>query len=100
MTKPDDIPQDVWDAAAECFAAGDWPLWLVDEERHAAHVSMARAIMAEREACADAVLATHTTGIDIGVLARAATAIRSRGEAITPASVDNPDVFRALERVK
>lgn len=52
MTKPDDVPQDVWDAAAECFAAGDWPLWLVDEERHAAHVSMARAIMAEREACA------------------------------------------------
>lgn len=48
MTKPDDIPQDVWDAAAECLAAGDWPLWLVDGERHAAHISIARAILAER----------------------------------------------------
>lgn len=49
MSKPEDIPQDVWEAAAECFASGDWSLWLVDEERRAAHVSIAHAIQTERD---------------------------------------------------
>lgn len=51
MSKPDDIPQDVWDAAEKpAFrvkmdaAAGQW--WDI-------HPTIARAIMAERERCAN-----------------------------------------------
>lgn len=49
MTKPDDIPQDVWDAANDMAAE-----WLMPggEGHTMASNDIARAIMAEREACA------------------------------------------------
>lgn len=43
MTKPDDIPQDVWDKARSVIEA---------ELGYHPQVIVARAIMAEREACA------------------------------------------------
>lgn len=59
MSKPDDIPQDVWDRAAM--------LW-----GHEARIGIARAIMAERERCAAAAeqrgkeLREPAIGSDIG----------------------------------
>jgi hypothetical protein len=45
MSKPDDIPQDVWETADACFEQGT-----VLGQR--AQVTIARAILAERERCA------------------------------------------------
>lgn len=51
MTKPDDIPQDVWDAANRALepVAGTYA---------SAQGTIARAIMAEREACVEFACAT------------------------------------------
>lgn len=46
VSKPDDIPQDVWDAASYSVTAA--PVYT-----GALHENVARAIMAERERCAD-----------------------------------------------
>lgn len=49
MTKPDDIPQDVWDAANMVSAVWKMP----GSDNHLAlTVEIGLAIMAEREACA------------------------------------------------
>lgn len=63
MTKPDDIPQDVWDAAvaadeAANAAYGDSindPFVPIENIDAASITVIARAIMAEREACAQVV---------------------------------------------
>ena len=91
-TKPDDIPQDVWAAVKV------WIDWYADTPASIVEEAMARAIMAEREACAQVAweVATHNpkpaanpTGhtvwvaLDGPAIARAervAAAIRNRGE--------------------
>lgn len=72
MTKPDDIPQDVWDAASTCLGFYDAsPFGGITGQ---AVAKIARAIMAEREACA--VLAeTYKSGMTAAI----AAAIRNRG---------------------
>lgn len=75
MTKPDDIPQDVWTAARGCFA----PKEMVPTDAPMSLARIARAIMAEREACAEACL-----GRPFGKIF--AAAIRNRG-ATTPGSM-------------
>jgi hypothetical protein len=77
MTKPDDIPQDVWDKADHLETVIDCPDYV---PRHT--VLIARAIMAEREACAqvatdfsDRIGASHFVAVQV------AAAIRNRGAA-------------------
>ena len=52
MNKPEDIPQDVWEAAQ---GANDalWALAANDDEYHQDTEAIARAILAERERCAE-----------------------------------------------
>lgn len=50
MSKPDGIPQDVWDAARE--ATGGWMAAGESESNAALVQSVGRAIVAERERCA------------------------------------------------
>lgn len=45
MSRPEDIPQDVWEAAER-------PVWLAVHSSLPMQVEVARAIMAERERCA------------------------------------------------
>lgn len=83
MSKPDDIPQDVWDEALR--------LWQ-DEEFDAGEVIIARAIIAakaeEREECLAAVLDEQLSGDSddegdrayMRAINDAAAAIRNRGE--------------------
>ena len=57
MTKPDDIPQDVWDTASdEALKYVEWidppPVDGVASAEHVLAVSFARAILAEHERCA------------------------------------------------
>lgn len=49
MSKPDDISQDIWDAARS--ATGGWMAAGNGESNHALIESVARAILAEREQC-------------------------------------------------
>ena len=74
MTKPDDIPQDVWDYARQLHLdEGILTCGKPNVTR-----LLARAIMAEREACAELIE-------DISVIG--AVVIRNRGEAITPQAI-------------
>jgi hypothetical protein len=50
VTKPDDIPQDVWDVARK--ETGGWMAAGESESNDALVKSVARAILAERERCA------------------------------------------------
>jgi hypothetical protein len=52
MTKPEDIPQDVWEAAWEAMPLVYRKLYASKPIYMAQHLAIARAIMAEREACA------------------------------------------------
>jgi hypothetical protein len=89
-TKPDDIPQDVWDAAASVFNDLDSPnldYRAAAHEVSAARVDdirmIARAIQTEREACAataaEAMKGHRPAGIDADLWPDPAAAILSRG---------------------
>jgi hypothetical protein len=54
MSKPEDIPQDVWDAAQKTEQAcmDSTMHTAASEGRHACETIIARAIMAERDRCA------------------------------------------------
>lgn len=55
MTKPDDIPQDVWETAElEALKYVEWltPTPADADAEHVLTISFARAILAERERCA------------------------------------------------
>lgn len=74
MTKPDDIPQDIWDAAIKSVRSA----W---RRKSNAAEGCARAIMAEREACA-LVAENYFSGNPFPTTSGAiAAAIRNRGAA-------------------
>lgn len=87
MTKPDDVPQDVWDAAV---AALDLMPSHGVQMRHHRIENIARAIMAEREACAlyhDNAASVFSAGADAsGDGERRNRLLRSRNEHLRHAS--------------
>ena len=50
MQKPDDIPEDVWETASECVGVGGG--YELRGVLHTQRTDIARAILAERERCA------------------------------------------------
>lgn len=78
MNKPDNIPQDVWDAAE------NMPLVDTDDMDFGISLVIARAILAERERCAE-IADTTVSSIGVGggefyIAAKIAAAIRKGGE--------------------
>jgi hypothetical protein len=74
MTKPEGIHQDVWDAASEAWEAMTHTVICRDAETEV----IARAILAEREACAR--IADERTDSDYNWSEFIADEIRKRGE--------------------
>lgn len=71
MSKPEDIPQDVWNAAQAINLVLPYPHVQAD---------IARAIMAEREACAEVAANFYDGNPFPTIMGAIATKIRKRGE--------------------
>lgn len=59
MTRPEDIPQDIWDTAFEALHPLVRKQYEISPFSMVQHLGMARAILAERERCAKILMTRH-----------------------------------------